>query len=83
MTDDKIKAAAEAWARNNKKTFAKTLIDVSRYPGEKYPVSVFMAGSPGAGKTETARALASRTTRSTRPLKFRHQKLSMSVSSDE
>lgn len=57
MSDEAIKAAAEAWARQNKKAFAKALTDISRYPGEKEPVSVFMAGSPGAGKTETAKAL--------------------------
>ena len=55
--DEDIKAAAEAWARKNKKTFAKALTDTKRFPGELSPVSVFMAGSPGAGKTETAKAL--------------------------
>lgn len=59
MTDDEIKIAAEDWARANKKTFAKALTDTKRYPGEVNPVSVFMAGSPGAGKTESAKALVS------------------------
>lgn len=57
MLDEDIKAEAEAWARKNKKTFAKALTDTKRFPGELSPVSVFMAGSPGAGKTETAKAL--------------------------
>lgn len=58
MADDEIKAAAEEWARRNKKLFAKALTDTARYPGEESPVSVFMAGSPGAGKTETSKALS-------------------------
>lgn len=57
MTEEAIKLAAEAWARTNKKRFAKDLTDVNRYPGETTPVSVFMAGSPGAGKTESSKAL--------------------------
>lgn len=58
MTDEEVKTAAEAWARSNKKAFARELTDPTRYPGENEPVSVFMAGSPGAGKTETSKALA-------------------------
>lgn len=58
MKDDDIKAAAEEWARKNKKPFAKNLTNIDRFPGEKSPVSVFMAGSPGAGKTETSKALS-------------------------
>lgn len=60
MKDDEIKAAAEQWARKNKKPFAKSLTNIDRYPGEESPVSVFMAGSPGAGKTETSKALSAR-----------------------
>lgn len=58
MSEEEIKAAAEEWARKNKKAFAKSLTRVDLYPGEQAPVSVFMAGSPGAGKTETSKALA-------------------------
>lgn len=58
MTDEEIKANAEAWARQNKKDFARRLTDTTRFPGETSPVSVFMAGSPGAGKTESAKALS-------------------------
>ena len=39
----------------NKKAIAKKWVDC--YLSEKYPVSVFMAGSPGAGKTEAAKEL--------------------------
>lgn len=57
MADEDLKSEAEAWARANKKKFARSLTDPAKYPGEEQPVSVFMAGSPGAGKTESAKAL--------------------------
>lgn len=41
----------------NKKTVAKRLTDRDKYSPEDKPVSVFMAGSPGAGKTEASKAL--------------------------
>jgi predicted ABC-type ATPase len=44
-------------ARSNKKAIAKRLTDRTIYPPEEAPVSVFMAGSPGAGKTEASIAL--------------------------
>ncbi|MBS0427156.1 MAG: zeta toxin family protein [Proteobacteria bacterium] len=57
--DAALRDAAVAWARKNKKAFARALTQPEKYPGENSPVSVFMAGSPGAGKTEAAKALAS------------------------
>lgn len=51
----KIKDRAEEYARLNKKEIAKNIINT--YQTEKYPVSVFMAGSPGAGKTEASKRL--------------------------
>ncbi len=45
------------FARSNKKAIGKRLTDQTKYPAEKEPVSVFMAGSPGAGKTEASLAL--------------------------
>ncbi|PKG36980.1 zeta toxin family protein [Psychromonas sp. Urea-02u-13] len=41
--------------KKNKKKIAKKLVD--SLPEEESPVSVFMAGSPGAGKTEVAKSL--------------------------
>ncbi|MBY0266839.1 MAG: zeta toxin family protein [Burkholderiales bacterium] len=52
--ETRIEAAALDYARVNKKTIAKRLTDPHQYPPEKNPVSVFMAGSPGAGKTEAS-----------------------------
>lgn len=42
------------FARSNKKKIAKRLTDKSVFVPEENPVSVFMAGSPGAGKTEAS-----------------------------
>lgn len=44
-------------ARKIKKEIAKQLTDINLFPPENYPVSVFMAGSPGAGKTEASKWL--------------------------
>ena len=49
-----IQSEALTFARKNKKDIAKKLTDKSRFLPEDEPVSVFMAGSPGAGKTEAS-----------------------------
>ena len=54
MDDTQIRTAAVAFARENKSTIASRIADLKKYPREKNPVSVFMAGSPGAGKTEAS-----------------------------
>ena len=56
MTDQdaRIEEEALAFARANKKLIAKRRTDKSLYLPEADPVSVFMAGSPGAGKTEAS-----------------------------
>lgn len=52
-----IKEKALAYAKKNKKAIAKRLTDREVFQSESNPVSVFMAGSPGAGKTEASKAL--------------------------
>ena len=52
-----IKQAAEEFARQSKKKIAKEITSTLAYPSETNPVSVFMAGSPGAGKTESSKWL--------------------------
>ncbi len=49
-----IEEQALAFARANKKAIARRLTDVSAFSPDADPVSVFMAGSPGAGKTEAS-----------------------------
>jgi UDP-N-acetylglucosamine kinase len=57
MTDKEIIEAAIKHARANKKAIAKKLTNTQNFPPEEQPVSVFMAGSPGAGKTEDSKNL--------------------------
>lgn len=56
LTDEqeKIRQAAVEFAKTNKKAIARRLTDPARFVAEANPVSVFMAGSPGAGKTEAS-----------------------------
>ncbi len=56
LTDEqeKIRQAAVEFAKANKKVIARRLTDPSLFVAEANPVSVFMAGSPGAGKTEAS-----------------------------
>jgi adenylylsulfate kinase-like enzyme len=49
-----LEAAALAFAKIHKKPIARRFTDKTVYPSEPEPVSVFMAGSPGAGKTEVS-----------------------------
>ena len=58
-TDAQLIDEAVRWAKANRKAFAKTVTSAEMFPGEKRPVAVFMAGSPGAGKTEASKALVS------------------------
>ncbi len=50
----KIEADAIAYAKANKKLLSKELTNPEIFFPEESPVSVFMAGSPGAGKTEAS-----------------------------
>jgi UDP-N-acetylglucosamine kinase len=50
--DEKLKQQAEEFARINRKELAQELTDISKYMPDDVPFSIFMAGSPGAGKTE-------------------------------
>lgn len=51
---------ANEFARTERKAIAKRRTDPDTYPPESEPVSVFMAGSPGAGKTEASIELVER-----------------------
>ena len=53
-TEEKIQREALEFARANKKRIARRLTDPEIFLPEENPVSVFMAGSPGAGKTEAS-----------------------------
>lgn len=57
MTQKEIRSTAIAFAKKHKNAIAKELTDTSIYHPSKTPVSIFMAGSPGAGKTEFSQRL--------------------------
>ena len=52
--EEKIREAAVEYAHRHKKEIARRLTDRRTFTPEDKPVSVFMAGSPGAGKTEAS-----------------------------
>ena len=52
-----IEGRAIRYANENKKSIAKRRTDPQVFLPDRKPVSVFMAGSPGAGKTEASIAL--------------------------
>ncbi|MBB1343636.1 zeta toxin family protein [Pseudoalteromonas sp. SR45-6] len=56
MTPEELERQAIAYAKNNRTRIARELTDKDQFPPDTRPVSVFMAGSPGAGKTEASKA---------------------------
>ena len=57
MLDEEIRLAAIQFAKENKKKIAKEFTDKKKYQPDPSPISAFMAGSPGAGKTELSKNL--------------------------
>jgi UDP-N-acetylglucosamine kinase len=57
--EELIRLEAVAYAKSRKKLICRELTNVEIFPSEVSPVSVFMAGSPGAGKTESSKELVS------------------------
>lgn len=57
MPDEEVRKVAVDFARHNKVRIARELTDIKKYLPDSFPVSVFMAGSPGAGKTEFSKNL--------------------------
>ena len=51
---------AKNHAKSVKRQFAKSFTDKTVYKPDEDPVSVFMSGSPGAGKTEVSKQLIAR-----------------------
>lgn len=58
--DERTEREAVEFAKTHKKEIARELTDTRRFPPDTTPVSVFMAGSPGAGKTESSLRLIER-----------------------
>jgi predicted ABC-type ATPase len=52
-----IEDAAIKFSKENRARLARSIADTNVFPSETSPLTVFMAGSPGAGKTEISKAL--------------------------
>jgi UDP-N-acetylglucosamine kinase len=59
MSDDnqKLIEEAEAYIKEHKKRLVALFADPEKYHSVENPISLFMAGSPGAGKTEVSKRL--------------------------
>lgn len=57
MTDEEITQDAKAHAKTIRNELARDIVDGSSVPDEEPPLSIFMAGAPGAGKTEASKEL--------------------------
>lgn len=57
MIDQEISDKALQFVKENQKLLVEQIAGISKFPSVPRPVSIFMAGSPGAGKTEFSRDL--------------------------
>lgn len=57
LPEEELKQKSIRYAKENRTKIANRLTNKNVILPERYPVSVFMCGSPGAGKTETSKAL--------------------------
>jgi predicted ABC-type ATPase len=57
MSDEEISKQALTFARKNKMRLARLLTDPAKYAPDRFPITAFMAGSPGAGKTEFSKSI--------------------------
>lgn len=50
--EEKLKSAAKQWVKANRRQLIDQFCDLKVYPRSVHPITIFMAGTPGAGKTE-------------------------------
>jgi UDP-N-acetylglucosamine kinase len=50
--DGQLSSAAKQWVKVNRRQLIARFCDSAVYPKSDHPVTIFMAGTPGAGKTE-------------------------------
>jgi UDP-N-acetylglucosamine kinase len=57
--EQKIEKLSKQWLKKktNRAKIKKVICDDERFPSENNPVTIFMAGTPGAGKTEFSKSL--------------------------
>lgn len=58
-SNNNLSKEAARWVsrKSNQKLLFKKFVDPFKFPASQYPLVIFMAGSPGAGKTEFVREL--------------------------
>ena len=56
-SDEKVSNSALDFVKVNKKLLIGEFCDIDKFPSHIKPYTIFMAGSPGAGKTEYSKAL--------------------------
>ncbi|RYV02077.1 Zeta toxin [Shewanella sp. OPT22] len=55
QAEQEIELRAVEFAKKNRTRIGRELSDIKKYPADNQPVSIFMCGSPGAGKTEASK----------------------------
>lgn len=53
--DQEIEQRAIEFSKKNRTRIGRELSDTNKFPADEQPVSIFMCGSPGAGKTEASK----------------------------
>lgn len=56
MSSGDLEEKAKKWVRDNKDLLIEKFADPIKFPGVSNPFTIFMAGSPGAGKTEYSKS---------------------------
>lgn len=57
MTDEEIRARACTFVKEHSREIIDKIAGDAKYASSDIPISLFMAGSPGAGKTELSKTL--------------------------
>ncbi|MBI2047637.1 MAG: zeta toxin family protein [Parcubacteria group bacterium] len=55
--EEKLRQEAIVYVKNNRQLLIEKFVNPSKYQAVEKPVTLFMAGSPGAGKTEVSKRL--------------------------
>ncbi|RLV57863.1 Zeta toxin [Parashewanella curva] len=55
QAEQEIELRAIEFAKKNRTRIGRELSDSKKFPADEQPVSIFMCGSPGAGKTEASK----------------------------
>ena len=60
MNDTELSEQAFKWLKSNQKALIEKFAGATEYVSDVHPTTLFMAGSPGAGKTEISKRFISR-----------------------